>query len=318
VSITEPIQALMSAAGNNGNVCPGDTAMLVGTAMGGTMNYAYSWMPGNLSGSAPTDVPAGTTTYTLLVTDANGCTSSSTTTVTVHTAPVVSLGADFSSCGSAMLDAQNSGSTYLWNEGSTTQMINVTMSGPYNVVVTDANGCEGMDTINVTINANPLVAGSAAMNFVCTGEPTVQLFESPAGGAWTGNGVFGSTFEPDTAGVGMHNLVYSYTDSLGCTGVDTVTITVDLCLGVDAGGITSFSIVPNPNNGIFTLVFTNALSNVVVELMDMNGRIVYTQQSNFNAGEQKQLDLSGEANGVYLLRLLHEGRVSTERVIISK
>jgi hypothetical protein len=317
VCITEPAQALMSGAANSGNICPGDSAMLIGTAMGGTMSYTYNWMPGNLSGSTPGDNPMVTTTYTLLVTDANGCTSSSTTTVTVYTAPVVSLGVDFSSCGSAMLDAQNAGSTFLWSEGSTTQMINVTVSGTYDVVVTDANGCEGMDTINVTINANPIVVGSAAMNFVCTGEPTVQLFESPAGGTWTGNGVFGSTFEPDTAGVGTHNLVYSFTDSLGCSGVDTISITVDLCLGMYpiAGG--DVNVYPNPTNGIFEIVFSNEATDVLIEITDIEGRIIYTSLEPAMAqGARKQIDLSVQADGIYLLHVNAGGMNSVNRISI--
>lgn len=318
-NITEPAQALTTAATTNGDVCPGDTAMLIGTAMGGTMGYAYNWMPGNMSTSVASDIPTGTTTYTLLVTDANGCTSSSTTTVTVYTAPVVSLGADFSSCVSAMLDAQNAGSTFLWSEGSTTQMINVTMTGPYNVVVTDANGCEGMDTINVTINANPTVVGSAAMNFVCTGEPTVQLFESPAGGTWTGAGVFGSTFEPDTAGVGTHDLVYTYTDSLGCSGVDTVTIIVDLCLGATPVSDlqTPISIYPNPTNGIFEIVFSNDASDVLIEITDVEGRIIYTSlEPAVSNGSRKQIDLSAQADGVYLLHVSVGDTHSVNRISI--
>lgn len=316
VTITEPT-LLVTAAANNGNVCAGDTAMLVGTAMGGTMNYTYNWMPGNMSGSATSDVPATTTTYTLLVTDANGCTSTSTTTVTVNTLPVVTLGSDFSSCASAMLDAQNAGNTFLWNDGSTTQMISVTLSGPYYVIVTDANGCVGMDTVNVTINANPVVVGSAAMNFVCTGEPTVQLFESPAGGTWTGAGVFGSTFEPDTAGAGMHNLIYTYTDSLGCSGIDTVTINVDLCLTTNEIADAGTAVFPNPTNGLFEITFANTAKDAVIEITDAQGRIVFTSREPVvNEGSRKQIDLSAEANGIYLLRVVTTSGVVVHRIAL--
>lgn len=316
-NITEPSQALTTAAANNGDVCPGDTAMLFGTAMGGTMNYTYDWSPGNMSGSLATSNPANTTTYTLLVTDANGCTSSSTTTVTVYTAPVVSLGADIISCGNAMLDAQNAGSSFLWSEGSTTQMITVMMSGPYDVVVTDGNGCTGMDTINVTINANPIVVGSAAMNFVCAGEPTVQLFESPAGGAWTGAGVFGSTFEPDTAGVGTHDLVYSYTDSLGCSGVDTISITVDLCLGINPVADSDVNVYPNPTNGVFEVVFSTEANNVLIEITDVQGRVIYSSKESFVAqGAHKQIDVSAQADGIYLMRINTGATISVNRLVI--
>jgi hypothetical protein len=318
VTITEP-SALMTGAANNGNVCPGDTAMLIGTATGGTMAYTYTWMPGNMNGSVVSDIPSATTTYTLQVTDANGCTSTSTTTVTVYSAPVVSLGADVTSCASAVLDAQNAGNTYLWSEGSTTQMITVTVSGPYDVVVTDANGCMGMDTINVTINANPVVVGSAAMNFVCTGEPTVQLFESPAGGTWVGAGIFGSTFEPDTAGVGTHDLVYSFTDSLGCTGADTITIIVDLCLGATPVSDlqTPVSVYPNPTNGILEIVFGEEASDVLIEITDVEGRLIYTsKERSFTNGSRRQIDLSAHANGTYFIHMTATNINSVHRITV--
>lgn len=316
-SITQPAQPLMTAAANNGSVCPGDTAMLVGTAMGGTMGYTYDWTPGNMAGSTASVNPASTTTYTLLVTDANGCTDTSTTTVNVYTAPVVSLGPDMSACGSTMLDAQNAGSNFLWSDSSVTQMIVVTSSGPYNVVVTDANGCTGTDSINITVNAPPLVVGSAAMNFVCTGEPTVQLFGSPAGGTWNGNGVFGSTFEPDTAGVGTHDLVYSFTDSLGCTAVDTVTVTVDLCLGVNEAEGVSVNVYPNPGTGMFEVICNGSSSEMTITVTDVHGRPVWTSNiSGISNGSRTPVDLSAEADGVYLLQISSGATTTSTRIIL--
>lgn len=317
VSLAQPAQALMSGAANNGNVCPGDTAMLVGTAMGGTMNYTYMWMPGNLPGSVVSDVPAATTTYTLLVTDANGCTSSSTTTVAVHTVAPVSLGPDDASCASMLLDAFTPGATYLWNDGSTTSSITVMVSGPYNVIVTDANGCEAYDTINVTINSLPVAVGSAAMNFVCTGEPAVTLFGSPAGGTWSGAGVSASAFEPDTAGAGTHNLVYTYTDSLGCTAMDTVTVTVDLCLGVNEAAASAVNVYPNPGTGVFEFTCNSASPEITLTVTDVQGRVVYTSSlRNVAAGTRTRIDLSAESDGVYFLRVAGGASSSATKILL--
>lgn len=292
-------------------VCEGTMVTLTGSGSG-----TYAWSSGGTGTTEMVTVTAQTT-YTLTVDNA-GCTDTATQTISTHPDPVVTLGADFSACDSATLDAMNVGSTYMWSDSSATQMIMVTNSGTYSVLVTDANGCTGYDEVAVTINASPVVTGSAAMNFVCTGEPTVQLFGSPAGGTWTGNGVFGSTFEPDTAGVGTHDLVYSYTDSVGCSGVDTISITVDLCLGVAVADDFGFSVYPNPNNGTFSIAFSSSAQNVIVEMLDVNGRSVFAQQYDVNAGDQKQLDLSGEANGIYLVKVTSNGSVLTQRISISK
>ncbi|PXX90544.1 hypothetical protein DF185_23350, partial [Marinifilum breve] len=97
--------------------------------------------------------------YSVVVTDANGCSATDDVNVTVHPNPTVDLGADQETCAgnTITLDAGNSGSTYLWSNGSTTQTITVSTSGNYSVVVTDANGCSATDDVNVTVHPNPVV-----------------------------------------------------------------------------------------------------------------------------------------------------------------
>jgi hypothetical protein len=112
-------------------------------------------MPGNLSGATVVDNVSAMTTYTLTVTDGNGCTDTSTTTVSVNPAPVVNLGSDTTVCLGMFLDAGNPGSTYFWNDGNTLQMRGVTSTGIYYVTVTDVNGCAGSDTVNVIVDAQP-------------------------------------------------------------------------------------------------------------------------------------------------------------------
>jgi len=66
--------------------------------------------------------------------------------------PDVSLGDDFTAFwgDSPVLDAGNPGSTYLWSTEETTQTITISEPGTYSVTVTDENGCESSDEINVT------------------------------------------------------------------------------------------------------------------------------------------------------------------------
>lgn len=278
---------------------------------------SYAWSSGGTD-TTETITATANSTYTVTGTDVNGCTASATQMIMVNMNPVIFLGNDTTVCGSIVLDGQIAGATYLWSEGSTTQTITVSVSGPYGVTVTDANGCSGTDNINVSIGGNFTVVGSAAMNFVCVGEPTVMLFGSPAGGTWTGVGVSGSTFEADTAGVGLHTLTYTYTDSLGCSGADSIAINVDLCLGTVAQNVNGgMNVYPNPNNGAFAITFANDANDVVIEITDVQGRVVYTSnESVVNAGSTKQIDLSGEANGLYLIRVTTTNAVSTQRVIL--
>ncbi|PXX88909.1 hypothetical protein DF185_23475, partial [Marinifilum breve] len=97
--------------------------------------------------------------YSVVVTDGNGCSSTDDVNVTVHPNPTVDLGADQETCAgnTITLDAGNSGATYLWSNGSTTQTITVSTSGNYSVVVTDGNGCSATDDVNVAVHPNPVV-----------------------------------------------------------------------------------------------------------------------------------------------------------------
>lgn len=98
--------------------------------------------------------------YWLEVTDMNtSCFNSDTINITINASPLVDLGNDIVLCdgGDATLDAQHAGATYLWNTTETTQTISVNTSGTYYVTVTDANACEGSDTVEVNSGGQMLV-----------------------------------------------------------------------------------------------------------------------------------------------------------------
>ncbi|MCX6270350.1 MAG: carboxypeptidase regulatory-like domain-containing protein [Bacteroidetes bacterium] len=77
----------VASAGPNFTLLTGDSVVLQGSALGGTLPYAYLWTPAtflnNPALSHPLCTPLLTTNYTLQVTDANGCTATDQTLVTV-------------------------------------------------------------------------------------------------------------------------------------------------------------------------------------------------------------------------------------------
>ena len=122
-------------------------ATLTPVTTGGT--FAGPGVTGTTFNPAAAGVGTHTVTYTL-----NGC-YTETKTVNVRPLPTVNLGADFTTCGSATLDAGNVGSTYAWSTAETTQMITITATGPYSVVTLNNFGCDDEDTVTVTVNPNP-------------------------------------------------------------------------------------------------------------------------------------------------------------------
>jgi hypothetical protein len=122
-------------------------------------SVTYLWS-NNATTPSITVSPTVTTTYTVTVTDAvANCVAIDSVVVTVNPVPVVSLGADYNICDTAMttLDAGAGFASYLWSTGATTQTISVSGATigtnntvAYTVTVTNSFGCEATSTINIT------------------------------------------------------------------------------------------------------------------------------------------------------------------------
>jgi len=276
----------------------GSGAMLDAGLPGST----YLW---NTGATTQTINISSSGSYSVFATDANGCSGNDTINVILNANPVVNLGSDTIQCGGTiMLDAGNSGSSFLWNDASTSQTNTASASGQYIVTVTDANNCTASDTINVTINALPAVTASAAMSMVCQSDNDVTLTGSPAGGVWSGPGVTGNMFDP-SADTGLVTLIYDYTDANGCSGSDTVTVYVDICTGIDQNGISQFvKLYPNPSDGNMNLNLVGYSGNVTIEITDITGRAVHAEKLFVASGDiTQQINLSAAAQGTYLIRV---------------
>ena len=134
-------------------VCPGQTKTITAQPMPPGA-YSYSWNPATLPSTQSVNVGAGT--YTVTITDANGCTATATKTLTESPAFTASITGNLSICPGATttLTASPSGNyTYSWstNPIQTSQSVTVG-AGTYTVVVTDANGCTKSSVVTVVAN----------------------------------------------------------------------------------------------------------------------------------------------------------------------
>lgn len=124
---------------------------------------AYTWSNGDLTQKV-TITQSGT--YTLQITDGNGCRSplSDAMAVTVNplpAQPVINASGPLAFCdGNSVLLASSVAPAYQWSTGSHNQAITVNRSGNFSVQVTDANGCTSPASNTVTVQVNPLPSGS--------------------------------------------------------------------------------------------------------------------------------------------------------------
>ena len=222
---------------------------------GGTAPYAYLWSNGAAT-QAVTGVGAGT--YTVTVTDANGCTADAT--VTVAEPPVLTSASSVTSnyngqqvsCNGSTdgsLSAAPAGGTapytYLWSNGAATQTLSGVGAGTYSVTVTDANGCTATSSVTVTEPASALSATAQVTSnyngrhISCNGRTDGSLSATPAGGTapytylW-GNGAVTQAL----SGVGAGTYNVTVTDANGCTATASVTVNEPLPLAA-AASVTS-------------------------------------------------------------------------------
>lgn len=130
--------------------CSGDTL----TLDAGNAGLSFLW---NTNETTQTINVTNTGTYYVTVANGN-CVTTDTIHVTVNQTPVVDLGADTTFCSASnfILDAGNTGATYLWNTNDTTQTYHVTAAGTYSVTVRNGN-CVATDTIVVGMIESPIV-----------------------------------------------------------------------------------------------------------------------------------------------------------------
>ncbi|WP_128151874.1 T9SS type B sorting domain-containing protein [Apibacter raozihei] len=211
--------------GADRSICQGSTTVLDAGNAGST----YLWSTGATTQSIEV-TQAGT--YSVVVTDANGCQGKGSIKITVNALPVVNLGADRSICqgSTTVLDAGNTGSTYLWSTGATTRSIEVTQAGTYSVVVTDTNGCQGSGSVKVTVNALPVV-NLGADRSICQGNTTVLDAGNPGSTYLWSTGATTQSIEVTQAGT--YSVVV--TDANGCQGKGSIKITVNALPVVNLG-----------------------------------------------------------------------------------
>ncbi|MCI5057029.1 MAG: gliding motility-associated C-terminal domain-containing protein [Flavobacteriales bacterium] len=149
----------------------------------------------------------------------NGCSAMDSINVSIGSLEV-DLGPDYATClgQSITLDAQNSGSTYLWNDGSTNQTFTALNSGVYSVSVT--NGvCSDADTITLTIDS---VHVDIANIQTCLSDTNLTL-----------NASYNYVWSDGSTGNNLYvnsNGTYSVTmtsSSSACTSVDTFQVTLN-------------------------------------------------------------------------------------------
>lgn len=242
LTITQPSAALAVSVSSTPVSCFGGangTASSVVT--GGTTPYNYTWMPGNISGQNISGLTAGT--YSINITDANGCAASNLISVIQPTALTLNASSNNSTCGNSngSATATASGGTgtynYVWSPGGqSTSIVSGIHAGNYTVQVTDANGCVANTSLVVNNTAGPVVTVTATNNVNCNGASDGSAFTNVTGGAGTITYSWLPSGGNAATGTGLSTGIYTVTvtDANGCQSqATTANITQPAALAVN-------------------------------------------------------------------------------------
>ncbi|HOS47397.1 MAG TPA: M4 family metallopeptidase [Bacteroidia bacterium] len=278
----------------------------------GNVIVSYNWSPSTGLNNAtirnPLAAPAATTTYAVQVTDNNGCTAVSSTTVTIGSLAVQTSQSNVT-CngllnGSANVVVVNpvGTPTYLWNNGATTSSINQVAAGTYTYTVTNGNGCTATGSVNVS-QPSALIPTPSVINAACAtsnGSASIAMTggTSPYQYLWN-TGATTSSIN----GLGAGTYTVTTTDASGCS--------LSTSMQVTQSNVGSPNVQTTQTN---VSCFGGTNGSVGVTISNPIG----TPQYLWNTGSTSQ-NLNGMAAGTYIYTITNgNGCMTTGAISITQ
>jgi hypothetical protein len=230
-SISEPAELIANASATGESAGGANDGAATANPTGGVPAYAYLWSNGQTA-QAITGLAAGS--YTVTVSDANGC--STVESVTVASFNCASFGINLSSSNPSCNGSTDGEATanpvsgtgpfsYIWSNGSTSNTASNLGAGTYNVTITDENACEITGNVTLTAPAALNLTISQQTNVLCNGQANGSATVVAAGGtpAYTYTWPGGTT-GASQSGLAAGNYAVTATDANACTNTIQVNI----------------------------------------------------------------------------------------------
>ncbi|MFM6983749.1 MAG: T9SS type A sorting domain-containing protein, partial [Chitinophagaceae bacterium] len=323
---------VISNSGQN-SFCSGSSVTLTAP-----LGNSYSW---NTSATTRSISVNSSGTYSVTVNYGNSCIlSSAITTINVKPAPTPSI----SLFNNGLLSSYTSGNQWYMNgiiiTGATSQLLRVTRSGSYSVVVTDTNGCQGTANFSVPLPFKDVKIETECINdkqvkftwytmdsedefkygieyTLNNGTNWIKLGEVNADKTSTGQTLKTYTLVSERSN--DYKTIYRWY-SLNQTGkrVQTFPVSSPTCEN------SSFKVYPNPFSNSLNINFdlgSHSEKSVSVDILDLNGKIVYHQildlsSSNSQTGLISISEFEQISNGIYQLRIAGSDMVLMNEKIV--
>ncbi|MEI6682906.1 MAG: SprB repeat-containing protein [Bacteroidota bacterium] len=233
--VTQPASLVVTPTPGNINCYGQNTGTITLAVSGGTGTKTYLWNDG-ASTANRSNLAVGT--YTVTVTDQNGCKQTASSSVSQPSTAIstsatsVNVVCNGGSTGSIDLSVSGGspGYTYAWSNGATTQDISGLTAGNYTVTATDTKGCTSSLSKTIT-QAGSMTLGTGITNNTCPSPAapngaitlTVNGGTSPFNYDWAD--VSGTNNSQNRSGLAAGSYTVTVTDGNNCTATTTATIT---------------------------------------------------------------------------------------------
>lgn len=276
--LTQPATPIITSSGPVA-FCPGTILTLSCASVGNLL-----WSTGLTTSSISTD---SSSSYNVVVTNANGCSTSSQY-ISTHKFPLavasISSNGPTTFCADSRVNlTANLSASYNWSNGATTQSILVNSSGNYNVAIVDSDGCTA-NSLVTSIIVNPLppipnVTSSGALSF-CNGGAVTLSSNSSTNNLWN-NGVITSSQYITLSGVFVDTVFNQY----GCKAWSTpIVVDVHPVATISANGPLTFcadasvQLTAHPNSGVSYLWFNGSTSpSINVNITNDSAWVIVTE-----------------------------------------
>lgn len=323
VSMPGSQQLSLSTSSTNATCAGANNASVSVTVQNGTAPYTYSWNNGQSTPSIGNLAPGN---YTCQVTDATGCTA--TTSVTVTAPPVLTLtttGTNVNCFGgqTGIANAVASGGAtpyfYSWSNGLAGATIQNLAAGSYTCVVLDANGCTINQSVTITQPA-AMLSGTASSTPTTQGGTTGTATVTPAGGTSPYSYSWNTTPSQSSmtaTGLAVGVYICQITDANGCKVSISIGVESATNISPESVGVMAWKCYPNPvNDKLILFVDFMQNENPIISLFDITGKEVLMLAEKNILSMEKILEVSSLKQGVYMLKVTTSKGYFTEKIII--
>jgi uncharacterized protein (DUF2141 family) len=288
--------------------CGNSNGSITVSASGGVGTYSYLWNTGAVTAQI-SNVAAGT--YTVTVTDQNGCSIIRSTSLTAIAGPsIVSIVPTNTSCfggSNGSINLTTSGGTgtltYLWSNTAVTEDISGLTAGAYTVTVTDANNCTVSGS--ATVGQPTQVTGTfTSVQPVCNNS-NGSLTINATGGTGTYTYLWNTSAVSNTiTNLSVGTYTVTVTDANNCsntlsstlTGVSGPTITVTNAVNVQCNGTSTGAIDITVSNGTGAYTYLWSTGAITEDLINIpNGTYTVTVTDANNCSSVKAITITQPA-----------------------